>query len=44
MSTHQIISKVWSFRNTLRNDGMGTGCDLSVQMIATGPYNNHLLL
>ena len=25
MSTHQIISKVWSFCNTLRDDGVGYG-------------------
>jgi type I restriction enzyme M protein len=25
MSTNQIVSKVWSFYNTLRNDGVGYG-------------------
>lgn len=25
MSTNQIVSKVWSLCNTLRNDGVGNG-------------------
>lgn len=36
MSTKQIISKVWSFCNTLRDDGVGYGGDLGFQFFLTG--------